>query len=393
MAVGDPVSCCPELLYGQGGYHDPAHPLATLVEASRRVGTIHVEAMLFEASRTPRPALECVGHGDEAARLGAFFDQLAPEYQLCPASYLVRIDNALIWNSMVFTVAGNDLHPIYETRRHIDLPELGFDALDRLPPRAEHRRLPEGVDYLFAGSCGSFNYGHWLVDDFAKLAAVRTIKRRSARTTCVVMTSFGQPVDAVREQGAALFLRSAAGDAPLLLDRDTCYGVDALHFVTPVSLHPILKNAAALRFTRDTLLDAAPEGGPDRGGTVFVDRPEPWTRRLTNADEVRAAMARRGAHETSGAGMSLFDQVATFRRAGTVVGVMGAAMVNQIFCEPGSTVLHLAPAGWMEPFYWDLSGHLRQPYKVYYGVSDPDSHSHWYQQSFRVDLDAALSLL
>ena len=56
-----------------------------------------------------------------------------------------------------------------------------------------------------------------------------------------------------------------------------------------------------------------------------------------------------------------------FAGAETVVGVMGASMANSIFSGTGTHVVHLAPEGWLEPFYWDLAASRGHRYTAYFG--------------------------
>jgi hypothetical protein len=42
-------------------------------------------------------------------------------------------------------------------------------------------------------------------------------------------------------------------------------------------------------------------------------------------------------------------------------------MTNTLFCRPATTLIYLAPAGWIEPFYWDLSVVRGHYYRVLFG--------------------------
>lgn len=68
--------------------------------------------------------------------------------------------------------------------------------------------------------------------------------------------------------------------------------------------------------------------------------------------------------------LSYHEQAELFASAEIVVGIMGAAVVNTVFCAPTTKILYLAPSGWMEPFYWDLAAVLRHKYIVVYGARE-----------------------
>ncbi len=388
------VSCAPELLYGNGGYYDAAHPIDQLLAVPTSVSSdITFEGLLYPQSVAHRSEPQCASSAEERQQLRQFFEHIGQTFNVCPPSILVKIKNALIWNNMVFTIVGNAIYAVYETYRAPDRDQQGVNLESRIPAESERLNLPDDAGNLFIGSAGSFNYGHWLVDDFAKLAATSSVKK-TIRKIRIVMSGFNHVIDPVRMRGAELFLDKASGDEAVMLDRSVCYKVDTLYFPTPVSFHPVLKNPNALAFTRGFLIEAAESrrNPTSKNHKLFVNRASNWPRHIVNIEEVRSVLKPLDVLETDCESIDLLDQVSMFYNSASVMGIMGAAMTNQLFCRKETSCLYLAPSGWSEPFYWDMCDQIGETYKVYYGRADTASGPDAFRRSFSVDATAALQL-
>ena len=90
-------------------------------------------------------------------------------------------------------------------------------------------------------------------------------------------------------------------------------------------------------------------------------------RNLSNYEALRVLLKRHGFVSLDCGAMSWQEQRQAFSAAEVVIGVMGAAMTNTIFCPQGTRVGYLAPSGWIEPFFWDLAATLKHPYAVAFG--------------------------
>jgi capsular polysaccharide biosynthesis protein len=157
----------------------------------------------------------------------------------------------------------------------------------------------------------------------------------------------------------------------VFLDPELCYRVPNLLFVTPTSAHPIWKSPEALRMMSRTILARRPlPAGPAR---IFVPRRQAHGRALADQDAVERTLHAHGFVTIDPEGMSFDAQVAAFAAASVVIGGMGAAMCNTVFCAPGTRQIYLAPVGWMEPFYWDLAAACGHVYAACYGrATDAD---------------------
>lgn len=294
---------------------------------------------------------------------------------------------------------------LYETYRPQDRATVGLATREQL---AAARRAPEGLA-VFIGSSGSFNYGHWLVDDLPRLGAVHALRRRSPEAPITVIVTAQDPIiDYIRLQSIELALEEAGPYRVEILRRDEALRLPALHLATPVTVHPALKSPDALRWMSRRLrhrtipdrLKAAASRTVDALGTgrlprlrrrLFVERSPVRSRPLRNADAVFAGLAALGFERLDGDAMPFKRQVATFADAEIVVGSAGAAMTNTLFCRPGTPVVYLGPEGWVETFFWDLATVMGHRYHALYGPSEAGGDP--FVSPYAVDVDRLSRML
>lgn len=322
-----------------------------------------------------------------------FIDKTISHYQglnqnrsrLAP-SILVEISNAVIWNNCLFVVCGGELLRLYEMHRGNDRVEMASDHLGTaLAAVREGMVIHPDSNVLFSGSIGSSNYGHWLMDDFCRLAAIPRLTSSIAPIS-VVVSELGAEIDAIRTEGVrAAGYGNTLGDI-LLVNKTEAHFFPRLFYVTPATYHPFLKHPQSLKASAEICHRAFAPGAPDKNSKrLFINRAAEYRRQLMNADEVKALLHSHGYQELFPETMTLREQWEAFNAATHVVGIMGAAMTNILFSGPGTKVLHLAPGGWVESFYWNLAVMLQQPYSVIYGEPVGESQ-HRHMSSFRVDL-------
>ena len=387
MRDGPAFSCDPSLYTGGGLYETDAfeQPASQDTLATR-------VAPLYGAYGYERPIHpeRLIGSPDFVARLLAHAAWINGMYRQGAASALVRLGTSRLRDRRIDGRHGDRWRPLYEAERFVDRPYL--QSPDGTGPI---ERLPEGPTYLHLESAGSFNYGHFLVDDLARF---RALGLAGGGPVCVLMTSHGEVIDAVREAA----LRTVCGGQAFAvrpLDPNVTYEVDALLFPSPVTLHPALKSPEALddladaaaRSCRTTRIHGRPRGRGWR--RIHVARRIERGRALANADEVARFLSARRFVLVDPEALSFAEQVAVFSDAEIVVGAMGAAMTNTLFCRPGTRVLYLAPEGWLEPFYWDLAAARGHAYAACYGqAGEGEPHFSPFAVTPR-DLERALDAL
>jgi hypothetical protein len=384
---GPAFSCDPSLYAGGGLYEADAFERPASQDAlASRVAPLY-GAYAYERPIHPE---RLVGSPDFVARLIAHDAWINGMYPRGAASALVRLGRSRLRDRRVHVADGDRWRPLYEAERFVDRPYL-----DASHPAGEVERLPKGPTYLHLGSAGSFNYGHFLGRRPRALPGPRSRGRRAALRPHDLARC---AIDAVREAA----LRTVAGDRAFdlrFLQAAVTYEVDRLLYPSPVTLHPALKSPEALEDLAATATASCrntPTYARSRGRRwrrIHVARRVERGRALANAEEVARVLAARRFVVVDPEALSFAEQVAVFSDADVVVGAMGAAMTNTLFCRPGARVLYLAPEGWLEPFYWDLAAVRGHAYGACYGqAGEGEPHLAPFAVAAR-DLERALEVL
>ncbi len=289
------------------------------------------------------------------------------------ASVLCKITHSFVRNNVVYLLDCAKLVPMYESFRIIDRPYV--DLLTSFSPNIISQRIAARVDTVdtFIGSAGSINYGHWLVDDAPRLKGVIDFSvRNSIRNVRVFLTKYDEAINDVKKQCIDSMSPSGMNIEIVLIPQTDVYFFESLLYVSPNSYHPVLKSADSLSELRHAVYQGTGDFiSPPGDSQLFVTRRENRGRSVTNADEITTLLLHHGFKSVDVETMTFNEQVALFSRALFVVGSMGAAMTNTIFCRPGCKVLYLAPEGWHEPFYSNLAASCGHNYAVVFGpVSD-----------------------
>ncbi len=291
----------------------------------------------------------------------------------CPASVIVRIDDATVHRSAIYCHQDDRTAIVYESFR---LPDRS--AINISPLLEDSSIIPDQYCFdgpcLYLGSAGSFNYGHWLVDDLPRARAWLELNAKLGVECTFVLPSFDEKIDAVRKSSIHATIDALANVA--FIDPELPCRFRNLFYATPVSFHPRIKNPAAIRFLQQSASRPMGDFGRHNGRRIFVARRPPNSRAVTNFDELWAFLQVRGFELVEAEKLDFSAQVRIFQEAAIVVGQMGAAMTNSLFCAPSTTVIYLAPAGWAEPFYLDLAAVGGQHYNVLTGPTNGGAQVH-----------------
>lgn len=298
------------------------------------------------------------------------------------ASVVVRIEDAIIDHSVVYCRTNDRVSILYETFRSPDRAAVPFSAAATSDvPFAAFQR--PGFSYFYLGSVGSFNYGHWLVDDLPRAKAWMELRRREGVTCVFVLPSHGPQMDAVRTRTLQVLIDPGV-EVQFIANNQPCR-ISGLYYASPVSFHPRIKNPSAIHFLRARARQCVPETAEPAGRRVFVARKPPISRAIVNYDELWPFLQARGFELVEAERLDFSDQIKLFQNASVVVGQMGAAMTNTLFCRPAATLIYLAPSGWPEPFYVDLAAIAGQHYNVLLGPTVTDGPIHMSDFSVSVD--------
>ena len=313
------------------------------------------------------------------------------------ASVLARAANVCVHRSVLYMLAERDTRVVYETHRLIDRPLLPLlSDTDVRAVNSRHAR-EERKAYLWIGSVGTENYGHWLVDDLARLQAIDEIRRSIGPCEiCIVMCDAGELHNRVHLESLTALCQARELGKPeiqLIGVADKAFFED-LWFVTPVTQHPVLKSPEAMNWVGDGVFGdvLSPEEVARLPSRIFVQRGATGKRDLINQAEIAGLLAAHGFVGVDTSEMPFLLQANMFRNAEIVIGCMGASMTNMIFSRPGTPSGYLAPEGWVETFYWDLAAIRKHRYAVCFGETGNQNLPSW-QKNYRINPALVLEML
>lgn len=369
------ISCAPREIYREGGFYERPEDLSAF-NAAVAEQAIEVLAELYPPFSYRRPDPVYVhSNGPFSGQLLDHYHEVGPASTNGPASVLVKLSDVTLCGTVIYVNNGGERRIVYETYRPPDRPDAKLWSGEVAPER--YPTSPQTV-YFFLGSVGSLNYGHWLVDDFPRLAAIPVLRNRFPNQRIeIILPSHAHAVgkkwsdrwNGVRSQSLRCALRNVSNVSFRFVELNRPLRFDSLCYATPVSYHPILKSKHALDFTATEHLAAQRwfDGLRRKPTRLFVVRRSSRGRALQNLDVVVARLEQHGFTVVDPEALSVKRQAMLFAGADIVVGVMGASMTNAIFCRAGARIIHLAPDGWLETFYWDLAAVRGHEYAVYFG--------------------------
>ncbi len=387
------VSCAHSDMYRNGAWYDD--PLLLDEFRHGRPASLgpDIVAELYAPFEYERPEPALFGGGDsERAHVAEVARSTSATFHKGAGSVLARAENACVSRAVVYMLDGSDVRVVYETHRPNDrqVSVLRNDSEIRMVD--DYKRADPFVAYLWVGSPGSKNYGHWLVDDLPKLRAMAELRRQRPYARIVLVTlDCGTVHNAVHAQSAGAIAAALELEKVELItiSWEARVFFQELYFTTPVTNHPVLKSPDAMRFVADHMessldeqfLPPALQAAPRR---LFVERGWTGLRDLANQAEIAEELASDGFVAIDPGAMPVLVQAMLFSRAETVIGCMGASMTNTVFCRPGTQIGHIAPEGWIETFYWDLAATRAQPYAACFGNATPQDSPPWHK-NYRVN--------
>ena len=200
---------------------------------------------------------------------------------------------------------------------------------------------------------GFENYGHWSIEMFPLVLLARrhlgicdiNVNRPGAMLSRVMnrmLDLIEQPSDKViwSDGSPAYFERL------IVIDGMTRHGT----FMSPIA-------PALLR----TLEGRIAERKTDR--KLFITRGASPKRKLINEDSLWQKYRDKGFTKVDPGLLSLDEQISFFRDANEVVGVIGAALTNLVFCKAGTEVTIWVPDAMPDTFFWFLCQHLNLQYR------------------------------
>ena len=142
-------------------------------------------------------------------------------------------------------------------------------------------------------------------------------------------------------------------------------------FFTGVADHGTYLSPLAVSLVNE-IATTIPEG---KSRKLFVRRAPGWRRRdLHNSDDIERRLIARGFEVIEPGSTSLEQQIHMFKGADCVVGAIGAAMTNIVFCKLGARIVMLCPSSFPDTFFWFIATHRQLEYVEIRGdLSAPDT--------------------
>ena len=244
------------------------------------------------------------------------------------------------------------------------------DELSAGPASAAGKRLSMPVSRTLDGATVSAygplameggNYGHWMIDGLARLALVERFHDLAGFDRVVVppvrfdfhrdmLALFGFGPERTYELDAlecARFERLVCTSAPRGTGSSVCPGwiIDAYRSRVAAAFELPLTPARGTTSGAGRRTGAAPRAAAGTNGRrLYVSRRDAPSRRYVNEAEISAALERRGFETVELSEHDFENKVRLFSEAACVVGPTGAGMMNSLFCDPGATVVELAPS-------------------------------------------------
>ena len=201
---------------------------------------------------------------------------------------------------------------------------------------------------------GASVYGHWLVELLAKawlarylpgdkLYLVQAVPGRMSAVMRSSLAAIGIAADAIVE----------ASTDPVWVERLICVHGLTEHgaYMSPLVVECLQAIAGSVAGS------VAGSGAPGSATSIFVQRPAGSARCLADEGRIQDLARRAGYTVVDPSTLSFIEQVALFKSARRIVGLMGSALANLAFVQPGAEIYVLTPANMPDTFYWFLSNH------------------------------------
>jgi capsular polysaccharide biosynthesis protein len=265
-----------------------------------------------------------------------------------PAKWLAKIRNIELIGA--FQLIHKNKFILYEPASD---PRLGFVAGSWKHIKLENNRVVVDFRYtkvqhlkqaiLISGRC-SPNYFHWLIEYLPKLYLVAKFPSLAKIPLIVHSKMVQQQIDS---------LKAVAGNWPLhWLDDTTLLKVDALYVPSVSTYHvdhmnsPFWQGGAlcikSLDFIKANIykkFNITPGSQPLQH-KIYLGRT--GVRNITNHKDVEACLRSKNIEIIYPENLSFAEQVNLFANCSLIIGPLGAAFSNIIFCAPGTKIIGLA---------------------------------------------------
>jgi Glycosyltransferase 61 len=348
----------------------------------RRPGLTSVLCKIFDAERICRTTPNHIfsADADWNKYIHDSFSHLEPTD--LPGCYLTSLRQIYLYDRIIYFGGGKTTTLLYELQWPPDRPSTLVQHGLHLREDVQIIELAEDQTYFYLGGSAK-NYGHWLIDDLPRLAAVERLREIDPRSTITILVTASELPGVDEARRATLRRHPKLSDVNVqFIEPGVVHRIHRALYATPVSYHPVAKLRAGVRYVRETYSLREARGAR----RIFMTRPASSPRRLSNRQEVETFLYERGFEMFDAGAMTFEEQLNLFSDADIIVGIGGSAMANSIFSAPGTPIVHLCCKGWQDPFYWDLADACGHLYACVYGEPAPGEASPYFS-AFNIDTD------
>lgn len=298
------------------------------------------------------------GHGG-APMAGVMVSRVAQALHLPEYGAVITQDGRVLRSSVA--------EALYLTPSLAALPGVAMvDGAPRLTVRRGMPVIDRGAVFMAWG--GRFNYGHFLIDCMAALAALERCGLTERFTLITPALNDWQRETLRLFLGEPRAARVREITAPVIHIDDAVFASAMDHF-----LHAPNRPLDVVRARMLAAIDEPPTGV----SRLYVNRLSDTKRPLVNELELEAALVARGFVSVAPETLSLSRQIALFRDADVIVGPTGAALANVLFCKPGAQVFELQPTNFIGIWARGLSHFVEASWHGFFApspLSEADIH-------------------
>ena len=201
---------------------------------------------------------------------------------------------------------------------------------------------------------GAQNFGHWLMEMLPK-AYFAKLHLDCSKLSYMVPAVQGTLGQVIADSLAMLHIGMEAVH---------CAGPEVVRVTSLIVVDGLTEHGIFMSPLVMNCIDSLSARVPGAGYTkVFVTRPTNVSlRKLINEAEITQRARDNGYVVVEPSTLCIAEQIAAFKNAIEVVGVMGAAMTNIAFAPSEARILNIAPNNMPDTFFWFISGLRGQEY-------------------------------
>jgi hypothetical protein len=280
---------------------------------------------------------------------------------------VISPDNKLIWDASQLFFRKPEQHPVF--------------SQNQLPSASRTQETAAVLTF-----CASHNYYHWMFDVLPKFYLLR---------------ESGVPIDKFilnRYTGGFFHqetLRLIQIPPSKIIRPGRGFHLQARQLAVPSPAQSLPSSWACSFLRREILFQTLTKRkkGYER---LYISRSDASYRKVKNDHQVTALLAYFGFKHVVLKGMAVAEQARLFYSADVIVSAHGAGLTNLVFCRPGTKVVEIFAAKYVNLCYWLLSNYVELDYHYLFGAGErlPErmDFSH-VKDDIHVDLAALLRMV